>query len=123
MIAEQFLTKWWADLDTSLTTDTHVDLETIHRFDCPGHYGGAGKAGAWLNNPAASATGDRWLADVEANGGMAPEDAPAMKPFLVHVGNNRYKLSLPDYSPTGAGYGAVARATSAPPAKKIKTAP
>jgi len=31
IIAEKFLTKWWADLEDTLTTDKHVDLHTIHR--------------------------------------------------------------------------------------------
>jgi isopentenyl-diphosphate delta-isomerase len=30
IIAEKFLDKWWADLDNCLTTDKHVDLETVH---------------------------------------------------------------------------------------------
>ena len=30
IIAEKFLDKWWADLDNCLTTDAHVDLETVH---------------------------------------------------------------------------------------------
>lgn len=34
IIAKHFLPTWWADLQTTLTTDTHVDTATIHRLDC-----------------------------------------------------------------------------------------
>ena len=30
IIAEKFLDTWWAELDETLGTDTHVDLGTIH---------------------------------------------------------------------------------------------
>ena len=37
---------WWKDLKTTMTTDAHVDLKNIHRFDPPTeHFGGGGKAG------------------------------------------------------------------------------
>jgi len=32
IIADNFLTKWWQDLDTTFNTDTFVDLGTIHRL-------------------------------------------------------------------------------------------
>ncbi|PSC75135.1 isopentenyl-diphosphate delta-isomerase I [Micractinium conductrix] len=32
IIAENFLEKWWAELDATLTTDAHVDTATIHRI-------------------------------------------------------------------------------------------
>lgn len=32
IIAENFLEKWWADLDETLATDKHVDAATIHRI-------------------------------------------------------------------------------------------
>jgi isopentenyl-diphosphate delta-isomerase len=31
IIADKFLDKWWADIDETLATDKHVDLETIHK--------------------------------------------------------------------------------------------
>ena len=31
IIADRFLGKWWGDLENALTTDKHVDLETIHK--------------------------------------------------------------------------------------------
>lgn len=33
VIVEKFVGKWWADLNKTLTTDAHVDVKTIHRFD------------------------------------------------------------------------------------------
>ncbi|KAJ1414787.1 isopentenyl-diphosphate delta-isomerase type 1 fused to squalene synthase [Ochromonadaceae sp. CCMP2298] len=49
IIAEQFLPHWWADLKSTLTTEKHVDLIRIHRFDpTTEHMGGGGGAGAWL---------------------------------------------------------------------------
>lgn len=51
IIAEKFLPKWWENLRTTLTTDTFVDVETIHRFDpSPEHMGGRGKAGPLLGS-------------------------------------------------------------------------
>jgi len=32
IIAENFLDRWWADLDATLTTNEHVDTQTIHRL-------------------------------------------------------------------------------------------
>jgi isopentenyl-diphosphate delta-isomerase len=32
IIAENFLEAWWADLDETLSTDKHVDTQTIHRI-------------------------------------------------------------------------------------------
>lgn len=50
VIADQFLEKWWKDLDTTINTDAHQDVKTIHRFDPPEkHFGGAGSAGAYLS--------------------------------------------------------------------------
>jgi len=44
------LPKWWKDLDVTMNTDTHVDVDTIHRFDpTKEHMGGQGKAGPWLD--------------------------------------------------------------------------
>jgi isopentenyl-diphosphate delta-isomerase len=34
IIAKHFLPTWWQDLQTTLTTDKHVDTATIHRLDC-----------------------------------------------------------------------------------------
>jgi isopentenyl-diphosphate delta-isomerase len=34
IIAKHFLPKWWAELQTTLSTDKHVDAATIHRLDC-----------------------------------------------------------------------------------------
>ena len=34
IIAQRFLPTWWADLDVTLGTDTHVDAETIHTVWC-----------------------------------------------------------------------------------------
>ena len=40
------LNHWWKDLKQTMTTDEHVDLDTIHCFDPPKeHFGGGGKAG------------------------------------------------------------------------------
>mmetsp|Transcript_13502 Transcript_13502/g.37967 ORF Transcript_13502/g.37967 Transcript_13502/m.37967 type:complete len:276 (-) Transcript_13502:78-905(-) len=40
------LDHWWKDLNETMTTDKHVDLESIHCFDPPNeHLGGGGKAG------------------------------------------------------------------------------
>lgn len=33
IIAEHFLERWWNDLDTTILTDKHVDLSTIHKLD------------------------------------------------------------------------------------------
>jgi isopentenyl-diphosphate delta-isomerase len=30
IIMERFLERWWAELDVTLTTDTHVDVASIH---------------------------------------------------------------------------------------------
>ena len=44
------LPKWWSNLHTTLTTDTHVELDHIHRFDPSSeHMGGLGDAGPYLN--------------------------------------------------------------------------
>ena len=44
------LPKWWKDLDVTMNTDTHVDVDTVHRFDpTKEHMGGQGKAGPWLD--------------------------------------------------------------------------
>lgn len=32
IIAENFLEEWWADLDQTISTDTHVDVKTIHKI-------------------------------------------------------------------------------------------
>lgn len=32
IIAENFLERWWADLEATLGTDAHVDTQTIHRI-------------------------------------------------------------------------------------------
>jgi len=34
IIAENFLSKWWRDLDATLKTDVHVDTKTVHRLYC-----------------------------------------------------------------------------------------
>jgi hypothetical protein len=34
IIAQRFLPTWWADLDVTLGTDTHVDAGTIHTVWC-----------------------------------------------------------------------------------------
>ena len=93
IIAERFLGRWWSDLDATLTTDTMVDLRTIHRFDCTAeHMGGAGAAGPWLDSERSGAEGDPWMALVDSNGGVAPE-AEEMKPRLVKApGANTYSL-------------------------------
>jgi len=51
IIVERFLAPlWWKDLKLTIRTDKFQDNK-IHRFDCtPEHFGGAGKAEAWLNN-------------------------------------------------------------------------
>lgn len=94
IIAERFLGNWWADLDATLTTNAHVDLKEIHRFDCTAeHMGGAGAAGPWLDTEATGPEGDTWLADVVANGGTAREEAVELKPRLVKTeGANTYTL-------------------------------
>lgn len=33
IIADNFLERWWADLDAALGSDAHVDAATIHRLD------------------------------------------------------------------------------------------
>jgi len=83
IIVERFLGKWWGDLKQTLTTDTHVDVSTIHRFDCTDeHMGGAGDARTWIGEDGACSTdGDAWLKAVAANEGKAPE-SQAMKDFL-----------------------------------------
>lgn len=44
------LPKWWKDLDVTMNTDRHVDVNTIYRFDpTKEHMGGKGKAGPWLD--------------------------------------------------------------------------
>jgi len=50
IIVQRFLAPlWWADLQHTLSSNQFVDGK-IHRFDCTSeHFGGAGKAGAWLN--------------------------------------------------------------------------
>jgi hypothetical protein len=49
IIAEVFLPRWWADLNTTLTTNTFVDAKRIYRFDpTEEHMGGKGNASAWL---------------------------------------------------------------------------
>jgi farnesyl-diphosphate farnesyltransferase len=49
IIAENFLPFWWEDLNTTLTTNSFVDVKTIHRFDpTTEHMGGEGDAGSWL---------------------------------------------------------------------------
>jgi isopentenyl-diphosphate delta-isomerase type 1 len=54
IIAGTFLSKWWADLNTTLTTDNFVDTKTIFRFDpTEEHMGGKGSAGKWLGKVAA----------------------------------------------------------------------
>eukprot|EP00041_Stephanoeca_diplocostata_P004643 m.48521 g.48521 ORF g.48521 m.48521 type:complete len:315 (-) comp15261_c0_seq2:101-1045(-) len=95
IIAERFLSKWWADLNTTLCTDKHVDVSNIHRFDCSQeHMGGAGAAGAWLDMNDASGKGDEWLSDVIANNGLAPPSED-MKPKLVkNETSNTYSLKL-----------------------------
>eukprot|EP00039_Didymoeca_costata_P015892 m.276295 g.276295 ORF g.276295 m.276295 type:complete len:314 (+) comp16299_c0_seq3:237-1178(+) len=86
MIVERFLEPWWEDLNATLNTDTHVDVNNIHRFDCTEeHLGGAGKAGGpWLSTPeTATPDGDLWLKAVKENNGEAPTDSKEMKPLLV----------------------------------------
>lgn len=34
IIAQHFLPTWWAELQTTLSTDKHVEAGTIHRLDC-----------------------------------------------------------------------------------------
>jgi farnesyl-diphosphate farnesyltransferase len=52
IIAERFLPQWWADLSTTLTTNTYFDPKTIHKFDPPKeHMGGGGNAGPYLGSP------------------------------------------------------------------------
>jgi farnesyl-diphosphate farnesyltransferase len=51
IIAEKFLVHWWADLNKTLTTNSFVDYNTIHRFDpTEEHMGGAGNAGKLLGD-------------------------------------------------------------------------
>jgi hypothetical protein len=93
IIAERFLVDWWSDLSATLTTDKHVDLKEIHRFDCTAeHMGGAGNAGPWLDTEASGPEGDAWLAAVVQNG-KVPIDAEEMKPRLVKAeDSNTYSL-------------------------------
>jgi len=51
IIANKFLSKWWEDLDSTMSTDFFVEYDRIYRFD-PGRefFGGAGAAGAWLGS-------------------------------------------------------------------------
>jgi len=32
IIAENFLDKWWRDLDKTMSTDVHIDLKKIHKI-------------------------------------------------------------------------------------------
>lgn len=32
IIAENFLSKWWADLEATLWTEVHVDTRTVHKL-------------------------------------------------------------------------------------------
>mmetsp|Transcript_36327 Transcript_36327/g.82298 ORF Transcript_36327/g.82298 Transcript_36327/m.82298 type:complete len:314 (-) Transcript_36327:4-945(-) len=92
IITERFLVKWWDDLTETLTTDRHVDLENIHRFECAAEYlGGAGNAGQWIKEGLAEAEGDAWLAAVAANGGTAPV-SKVMKPFLERSADGKWSL-------------------------------
>lgn len=34
IIADNFLFRWWADLDAVLTAQAHADWSTIHKLDC-----------------------------------------------------------------------------------------
>lgn len=46
------LDHWWADLNTTMTTDKHCDYVNIYRFDPPKeHLGGLGKAGPLFDAP------------------------------------------------------------------------
>ena len=51
IIAEKFLDTWWAELDKTLGTDTHVDLETIR-----GDAGGVGRRAGCATSRRALAT-------------------------------------------------------------------
>lgn len=54
IIVERFLVRWWADLGRTLKTGAFVDVDHIHRFDpTTEHMGGAGHAGAWLDDKTA----------------------------------------------------------------------
>lgn len=49
IIVENFLVHWWADLNTTLSTDKYVDVNSVYKFDPSAeHMGGAGNAGSWL---------------------------------------------------------------------------
>jgi len=53
IIVERFVPAWWEDLNATLTTNKHVDVRTIHRFDpTREHMGGDGDAGPWLDTDA-----------------------------------------------------------------------
>lgn len=99
IIAERFLSRWWADLPATLQTNEFVDLATIHRFDCSGeHLGGAGGAGAWLDKVTPPDTaelvgGDRWLQAVAVGGGSAPRDAEPMKGRLRQGEDGTWSLA------------------------------
>eukprot|EP00529_Nitzschia_sp_RCC80_P013975 CAMPEP_0113510930 /NCGR_PEP_ID=MMETSP0014_2-20120614/38408_1 /TAXON_ID=2857 /ORGANISM="Nitzschia sp." /LENGTH=745 /DNA_ID=CAMNT_0000406933 /DNA_START=17 /DNA_END=2251 /DNA_ORIENTATION=+ /assembly_acc=CAM_ASM_000159 len=46
------LDSWWANLETTMTTDKYCDFVNIHRFDPPKeHLGGLGKAGPLFDAP------------------------------------------------------------------------
>jgi len=93
IITERFLGNWWNDLKETLGTSRHVDVDSIHRFECSSEYlGGAGNAGQWISNGAADVDGDTWIAAIAANGGSAPA-SKAMKPFL-HRREESSKWSL-----------------------------
>lgn len=81
IIVFKFLITWWSDLPKALSGG-FFDPKEIHRFDCTDeHMGGAGNAGAWLDQKGTE-FGDQWLGLVAEKGGKAPETM-SMKPFLA----------------------------------------
>ena len=75
IIAETFLSKWWKDLNITLTTQTFVDVKTIYRFDpSEEHMGGKGKAGKWLGKA-------KYLSPGENNGNkvLTPRQADSIR--------------------------------------------
>mmetsp|Transcript_3550 Transcript_3550/g.8336 ORF Transcript_3550/g.8336 Transcript_3550/m.8336 type:complete len:798 (+) Transcript_3550:65-2458(+) len=98
IIAARFLDPWWQNLDEALTTNKHIDVDRVHRFDPPEvHYGGAGGALPKLDEIAA------------AESSVKTSNSPALKLEKAEVKSALLRRGKPAKGAEGAKQGAYGK--------------